>query len=90
MLVEIAIWMPAIILPFSTALQLVKTLKTKEVEGVSALSWFLFGIANIGAFIMTGKFTSLPAILAFPLTTVLDFAIVAAVLILRKREKKSQ
>ncbi|HJL74511.1 MAG TPA: hypothetical protein QGF08_07045 [Candidatus Marinimicrobia bacterium] len=76
---EILTWLPAIILPASTTIQLTNIYKTRSSEGVSALTWFLFGLANIGAYVLTEKYFAIQSILAFLLTAVLDFIIVYAV-----------
>ena len=70
-------WVPAVILPISTALQLAKILSVKSVKGVSILSWFLFGLANLGAYFYTDKMLKPQAILAFLVSAILDFIIVA-------------
>ena len=69
-------WLPAVILPLSTFLQLAKIIKSKSSQNISWLAWFLFGLANIGAYIFSGKYTSVQSILAFLLSAVLDFMIV--------------
>ena len=54
-------------------IQLVKIIKSQKSEGVSWLSWFLFGIANIGAYFLAQNYFSIKVILAFILTAILDF-----------------
>ena len=78
---EVAGWLPAVIFPAGALLQLLKVLPSKSVGGVSAGSWMLFGIANLGLYIYVEKYASLQSILGFLLTAVLDFAIVVLVLI---------
>ena len=55
-------WVPAIILPLSTIIQLLKILREKSAGAVSSLSWFLFGVANLGAYFFTEKMLKLPNI----------------------------
>lgn len=73
--VEIAGWLPAIIIPVATALQLASIFKRKSAEGVSALVWFLFGIANLGLYIYTEKYLAIQALLGLLGTAVIDFVI---------------
>lgn len=56
--------------------------------GVSSLSWFLFGLANIGAYVLTEKYSSIQSICAFLLTAILDFMIVIAVYKFQKKENQ--
>lgn len=77
--IQIAGWLPAIIIPVATALQLFAMLKKRSAEGVSALVWFLFGIANLGLYIYTEKYLEIQALLGLLGTAVIDFVIVAMV-----------
>lgn len=78
--IEIAGIAPAIIFPAATLLQLISIIRAKTAKGVSALTWALFGIANIGMYIFTEKYTSIQTIAGFLGTAILDFIIVAMVL----------
>ena len=78
--IEISGIAPAIIFPVATLLQLTSIIKAKSASGVSALTWSLFGIANIGMYIFTEKYTSIQTLVGFLGTAVLDFIIVAMVL----------
>ncbi len=73
---EMAGWVPAVILPGSTLLQLLQILKEKKIEGVSWVSWLLFAAANLGAYVFTENWFQIQAILAFLLSAVLDVVIV--------------
>ena len=86
-LIELTGWLPAIVFPSATLLQLIKIWKAKSVSGVSSLSWFLFGVANLGTYVYAQKYGSLPSILGFLGTALLDFAIVAAVFIRNNRAR---
>jgi polyferredoxin len=48
---------------------------------VSYLTWSLFGIANIGLYIYTEKYTALPSILGLLGSAALDFIIAALALV---------
>ncbi len=80
-LVEMAGWVPAVIIPLATLLQCIEVLRAENVEGVSWITWTLFGIANLGFYIYTEKYTSYQAILGFLGTAVIDFIIVFYVLL---------
>lgn len=80
LVVEISGWLPAVIIPVATLLQLADILRRRSVEGVSALVWCLFGIANLGLYIYTEKYTDPQAILGLLGSAVIDFVIVALVL----------
>lgn len=73
-------WLPAIILPFSTSLQLWRIVRERHSEGVSAPAWGLFAVANFGAYLFTGQYSSIQAILAFLLSAFLDLCIVVFLL----------
>lgn len=83
---NIAGWLPAVILPVASLLQLVKIVRERSAEGVSLLSWFLFGIANIGVYIFTEKYFAIQAIVGLLGTAVLNFII--AFLVVRIRRVK--
>jgi len=71
----------------STIIQLTNIYKAKSSDGVSATTWFLFGIANIGAYVLTDQYFAIQSILAFLLTAILDFFIVYAIFNYRKPKK---
>ena len=83
-MIEFLTWMPAIVLPGAALIQLIKLWKTHDPSGVSVLSLLLFGIAFVGVYILfarkTGVYFSLQAIMAFLLTSMLNFWIVWTVL----------
>ncbi|WP_395377240.1 hypothetical protein [Marinicella sp. W31] len=79
LILDIAGWLPAIIFPTATFIQIWAIIKTRSTNGVSAMTWFLFGIANIGVYIYTEKYGDLQSIFGFLGTALLDFVIVAMV-----------
>ncbi|MDA3873492.1 MAG: hypothetical protein PF795_05995 [Kiritimatiellae bacterium] len=89
-LINLSGWIPAIILPLATLFQLVKIASTRSAKGVSILTWLLFGIANIGLYIFTEKYTHIQSIMGQLLTSILNFVIVGWILVLRKREPPSR
>lgn len=74
-IVSLSGWLPAIIIPVATLIQLVDILRRKSAAGVSGLTWFLFGIANIGLYIYTEKYSSIQSIVGLLGPATLDFAI---------------
>ena len=86
LLVNVAGWIPAIILPIATISQLAKIVQEKTAVGVSLITWFLFGIANIGLYLFTEKYLALQSLVGLLGTAVLDFAIVGVALGYRAQE----
>lgn len=79
-------WLPAVILPTATFDQLWTIVRAGSADGVSALTWTLFLLANLGALGLArpqSRLGVLQAGLAFGLTALLDAAIVVAVVGLR-------
>ena len=76
-IVNLAGWLPAIIFPAATLIQLIAILRTKDIKGVSPLTWALFGIANIAVYIYTEKYLAVQTIIGFLGTALLDFVIAA-------------
>ncbi len=86
-LTEISGWIPAVILPTATFLQLFKIARQKSAQDTSIATWFLFGLANIGLYIYTDKYFSLQSIIGLLSTTIMDFYIVGMIIIFQKRNK---
>jgi len=82
-IVELSGWLPAIVFPVATLIQLLAILRSNSVRGVSPMTWTLFGIANIAVYIYTEKYLALQTIIGFLGTALLDFVIAA--MALRKR-----
>lgn len=78
--IEISGWLPAIIIPLATLIQLVAIFKNQSTQGVSALTWSLFGVANVGLYVYTDKYGALQAIVGLLGPAVLDFVIAGLVL----------
>lgn len=83
---NIAGWIPAIILPIATISQLTKILQEKTAEGVSLITWFLFGVANIGLYLFTEKYLALQSLVGLLGTAVLDFVILGVALFYKRKE----
>ena len=76
-IINIAGWLPAVIFPAATLIQLIAMLRSNSNKGVSPMAWTLFGIANIAVYIYTEKYLALQTVLGFLGTALLDFVIAA-------------
>ncbi len=83
--INVAGWIPAITLPLATLFQLRQLLKTRSAEGVSIMTWLLFGFANLGIYIFTEKYFVIQSMLAQLLTAILNFVIVGILLFYKRR-----
>lgn len=71
----------AVILPFTTLDQLYIIYIKRETTGVSAITWFLYGLLSIPLLIYSLKRKDLPMILLNGLWVLFDFAVWAGVVI---------
>ena len=76
-IINIAGWLPAVIFPAATLIQLIAMLRSNSNKGVSPMAWTLFGIANIAVYIYTEKYLALQTVIGFLGTALLDFVIAA-------------
>jgi uncharacterized protein with PQ loop repeat len=74
-MINIIGWIPGIIFPGASALQLFTLYRSKSSAGVSAVSWALFAIANVAAYIYLEKYWE-PQALAYLLAGALQVVIV--------------
>jgi len=88
-LLEILGWVPAVVFPAATLMQLVAILRRKSAEGVSAGAWTLFCLANICLFAYTEKYSELESILGTLGTAFLNLCIVAAALRYQWRARRT-
>lgn len=86
--VEIAGWLPALIIPTATAIQLLSIVMQRSAAGVNWLVWFLFGLANLGLYVYTEKYTGYQSILGMLAPAVLDF-IIAGLALCRYGQKSA-
>ncbi|MBN8447389.1 MAG: hypothetical protein J0M22_18135 [Gammaproteobacteria bacterium] len=84
-LIELIGYIPAIIFPVATLMQLWHLLKTKTSDGVPPLTWLAFAVGNISLYIYAEKYTELQSILGQLATAALQVYVV--VLIYRYRQK---
>ena len=85
---NLAGWIPAIILPTATTFQLIKVSRSKSTDGVSVITWLLFGIANVGLYLFTEKYLELQALIGLLGTAILDFIIVIKIISKKKQLEK--
>lgn len=78
-LINLAGWIPAVVLPVATAIQLIKIVKSKNASGVSLFTWLMFGLANTGLYFFTEKYFAIQSLLGLLLTAILDFTIVGLI-----------
>ncbi len=84
--IELIGYVPAIIFPVATLMQLWHLLKTKTSDGVPAMTWLAFALGNISLYIYAEKYTELQSILGQLATAALQLYVV--VLIFRYRKKQ--
>ena len=68
-------WLPAIIIPLATIIQLSTIVRNRSVDGVSWVTWSLFGIANVGLYVYTEKYGDIQSIVGLLGSAILDFVI---------------
>lgn len=85
LITDIAGWIPAVILPTATFIQLVRLAVVRSAVGVSLSTWLLFGFANLGLYVYTEKYFEVQSILGLLVTAVLDFIIVAMIISYRNK-----
>ncbi len=76
-LIELSGWLPAIIFPVATLIQLISIVRRRSSQGVSWIAWTLFGVANISVYIYTEKYLAAQTIIGFLGSALLDFVIAA-------------
>lgn len=79
-LIDFCGWLPAVIIPTATLLQLMAMIRQRSAAGVDWLTWLLFGIANVGLYIYTEKYGDLQSVVGLLGSAVMDFAIATLVL----------
>lgn len=88
---NLAEWIPATILPTATISQIVKIYRSNSTEGISLITWLLFGFANVGLYIFTEKYFTLQALIGLLGTAIMDFIIVAMIIFIeRNKEFKTE
>ena len=83
--IELVGYIPAIIFPAATVMQLVHLLRTKRSEGAPALTWAAFALGNISLYIYAEKYTELQSILGQLATAALQVYVVYLILYYRRQ-----
>ena len=81
--------LPAVVFPVATTLQLVRMLRRRSSAGVDALTWFLFGFANLALYFYAERYTEWQAIVGMLLTALIDFVIVGLAWVYHRRIARS-
>ena len=84
---QLLTWAPFIFFPLSYLLQIIKVIEKKSEKGQDVWSYFLFFLANLGAFLFIEKFGDVRAIGGFLLTALLQ---IISVIVILQYSKKSQ
>ncbi len=85
--IELMGWVPAVVFPGATLIQLVATIRARSATGMSAITWVLFGLANLGLYGWTGKHFALQSLIGLLGTAALDFLIVLVILRTRRKAR---
>lgn len=75
---QVLAWVPAIIFPTASGLQLLAILHKRNAEGVSVTAWAMFAVANMCLFIYTEKYSEMESILGALGTAAINLCIVIA------------
>ena len=86
-IIELIGYIPAIIFPAATIIQLLYMFKTKTSEGVSPLAWGAFALGNVSLYVYTEKYYELQSIIGLLVTSILQLVII--VLVFKYRKTKS-
>jgi hypothetical protein len=76
--------LPAVVFPTATLLHLARLVRQRSAAGANALTWLLFGFANLAVYIYAERYTEWQAILGMLVTALLDFVIVGYVWLARR------
>ncbi len=77
---QLAGFLPAIVFPTATLVQLARMVRAHSAVGVSVTTWLLFGFANLGIYFYAERYAEWQAIVGMLVTAGLDFVIVALAL----------
>ncbi len=77
--IEVFGYIPAIVFPTATIIQLIHLIKSKTSEGVSPFTWGAFAIGNVSLYIYTEKYSQLQSIIGLLLTSILQIVIIVLV-----------
>jgi hypothetical protein len=81
---QICGWIPGIIFPVASALQLLDVMRAERVDGISPTTWALFALSNVSMYIYVQKYDEWQT-LGFLLNAALQIFIV--VVVIRRRRQ---
>lgn len=76
---DLAGWVPAVIFPGASFLQLLKVIRSESVAGISIVTWLLFVLANLGMYVFTEKYFVIQSIITNLLTAAIQGSVVVVV-----------
>jgi len=88
--IEIIGYIPALIFPIATIIQVVYLLKSKSSNGVSATTWGAFALGNLALYLYTEKYDAIQSIVGQLVTALIQLYIVFLVLKYRRQAQANQ
>jgi hypothetical protein len=88
-LVDLFGWVPGVVFPVASGVQLMAVVRAERTDGVSVATWLLFSFANVCCYIYIEKYTD-PQSFGYLLAAVLQIGIVVTVCLKRNRARKKQ
>jgi len=88
--IEVIGYIPALIFPVATIIQVVYLLKSKSSNGVSATTWGAFALGNLALYLYTEKYDAIQSIVGQLVTAFIQIYIVFLVLKYRKQAQANQ
>ena len=76
-------WVPGVVSPAASGLQLYEITRTGRADGISPLTWLMFSFSNACLYIYTQKYFEFQSLLCFLFTSIMQATIV--ILTLKKR-----
>ena len=81
---QIAGYIPALVFPIGTLLQLIQLQRAKSAQGFSLTAWIAFACGNLCLYIYTGKYSEFQAISGLLLTFMFQLGIIFLILRYRR------
>ena len=88
-LFEVLGWVPAVVFPVGSGLQLLAIIHRRCAEGVSIPAWMLFAVANVCMFLYNEKYEEIESILGALGTAVLNVCVVIAAIRFKNLKKRA-
>jgi len=88
--IEVIGYIPALIFPVATIIQVVYLLKSKSSNGVSATTWGAFALGNLALYLYTEKYDAIQSIVGQLVTALIQLYIVFLVVKYRKQAQANQ